>query len=222
LNPHAPLGAADFKSAASAVPPRGRAPDSTDIVRSMPPSIDTLGHSNHSWGEFLAIVQAWNVQHIIDVRSFPGSRAHPHFNQDSLQTSLQAAGIAYTHAPALGGRRSKLPGAAPAENAGWQHAAFHNFADYARTQPFLVALADLADLASAQRCALMCSEAVWWRCHRRIITDYLLQRGWSVRHILTATSAKPATLTPFARPHPDGTITYPGDGLFDADPIATP
>jgi uncharacterized protein (DUF488 family) len=186
----------------------------------MPPSIDTLGHSNHTWAEFMAILRAWDIQRIVDVRSFPGSRAHPPFNRELLRASLGEAGIGYTHAPALGGRRPKLPGAPPAENAGWQHAAFHNFADYAHTPPFLRALDELADLARAQRCALMCSEAVWWRCHRRIITDYLLRRGWAVRHIMSAASVKPATMTPFARPRPDGTINYPEAGLFESDPAS--
>jgi uncharacterized protein (DUF488 family) len=124
-----------------------------------------------------------------------------------LPAELARFGIGYVHMSALGGLRGKGKGGLSL-NVGWEVDAFRNYADYAQTEPFLLGLDELIALASHSTCALMCAEAVWWRCHRRIVADYLLMRGVHVQHILSAVKAQEATMTPFAKPAPDGTIVY--------------
>lgn len=146
---------------------------------------------------------------LVDVRSIPRSRTTPQFNQDTLPDSLAALDIAYRHLPALGGRRHHPKGAPPSLNTYWRVAAFQAYADYAQTAAFLGGLDELRGLARDRRCAIMCAEAVWWRCHRRIITDYLLAGGTRVEHIMGPGKVVPATLTPGARVLADGTLRYP-------------
>lgn len=142
------------------------------------------------------------------MRSVPRSRANPQFNADALPGPLAAAGIGYTHLAALGGLRHHPKGAPPSPNTLWQSAAFRNYADYAMTAPFRAGLDELCGLACEECCAIMCAEAVWWRCHRRIIADYLLARGVGVHHIMGPGKRDPATLTPGAQPFPDGRVLY--------------
>lgn len=169
----------------------------------------TIGHSNRSLDEFAELLRAADVRRIVDVRAFPRSRAQPQFNIDTLPDSLALHGVSYEHVAALGGRRGKSS-AVPAEvNAFWIHQSFHNYADYALSRAFHDGLTHLINTGSAHRCAIMCSEAVWWRCHRRIIADYLIVRGEPVFHVLGLDHIDPAELTEGALVQPDGTVTYP-------------
>ncbi len=170
--------------------------------------IFTIGHSTRSAEELIALLREAGVERLVDVRSVPRSRANPQFNADAVPGSLAAAGIGYTHLAALGGLRHHPKGAPASPNTLWQSAAFRNYADYAMTEPFRVGLDELCDLARTERCAIMCAEAVWWRCHRRIIADYLLARGAAVLHIMGPGKRDPATLTPGAQPLPDGRVLY--------------
>ena len=148
---------------------------------------------------------------MVDVRTMPRSRTNPQFNADALPAPLAAAGIGYRHIATLGGLRHRPKDAPPSPNALWRSDAFRNYADYAMTEPFCAGLAELRGLADAQVCAIMCAEAVWWRCHRRIVSDYLLAAGVAVEHIMGPGKIEPATLTPGARPQADGTILYAGE-----------
>ena len=143
------------------------------------PAIFTIGHSTRPIAEFLALLQQVAVDTLVDVRSIPRSRTNPQFNVDALPDTLADAGISYRHLPALGGLRHRQKGAAPSLNTFWQVAAFRNYADYAATDAFRTGLDELRALACDNCCAIMCAEAVWWRCHRRIIADYLLAAGSS-------------------------------------------
>jgi uncharacterized protein (DUF488 family) len=175
--------------------------------------IFTIGHSTRSVEELLGILQERGVTQVIDVRRFPRSATNPQFNSDNLEAALLRAGLHYVHLEALGGRRSRIAGVDPSLNAGWEVKAFHNFADYAWTQPFLDGLESLLALASKRSSAVMCAEAVWWRCHRRIITDHLLARGVTVVHLGAAVDPTPASLTSFAVVGQDGRVSYPsGNG----------
>lgn len=177
-----------------------------------PGTIFTIGHSTRSLAEFVALLREAGIALLVDVRSFPRSRTNPQFNPETLAPALAAAGIGYRHLPALGGRRGRRRDAPPSPNGLWRTAAFRNYADYAMTEPFRAGLAELLTLAREQRTAMMCAEAVWWRCHRRIITDHLLARGIPVAHIMGPGKIDAATQTPGARPQPDGTVLYPCPG----------
>lgn len=167
----------------------------------------TIGHSTRPLEEFIALLKAHGVEHLVDVRTMPRSRRNPQFNIDRLPTSLQAVGIGHTHLPGLGGLRQPRP---DSPNVGWRNESFRGFADYMQTSEFEANLEALIDLASAERIAVMCAEAVPWRCHRSLIADALTVRGFQVEHILSATRRQPHTLTPFARV--DGTqLTYPAE-----------
>lgn len=168
----------------------------------------TIGHSTRPIDEFIRLLQQAEVTLVVDVRSFPRSRTNPQFNTEGLRDSLASAGIGYIHLRALGGRRHRPRDAPPSPNQLWRQEAFRNYADYALTEAFRAGLNELESLARAQRCAIMCSEAVWWRCHRRIISDYLLADGVQVAHIMGPGKIDPATLTPGARGLPDGHVLY--------------
>ena len=146
---------------------------------------------------------------LVDVRSIPRSRTNPQFNADALPETLAAAGISYQHLPALGGLRHRKKGATPSLNTFWQVAAFRNYADYAATDAFRKGLDELRALARDNYCAIMCAEAVWWRCHRRIIADYLLADGVPVSHIMGLNKIDPAKLTPGVRSPPSRTPVHP-------------
>ena len=158
--------------------------------------------------------------HVVDIRSVPRSRTNPQFNKETLPDALAAFGIAYTHLAALGGLRGRARTIAPGANAFWSNPSFHNYADYALTAPFRAGFGMLVDLGHRSRCTVMCSEAVWWRCHRRIVADYLMARGESVFHLMGEGRLDPAHLTPGARIQPDGSIEYPA-ATAEAAPIGS-
>ncbi|MGH6934631.1 MAG: DUF488 family protein [Methylocella sp.] len=173
------------------------------------PTIFTIGHSTRTIAEFVALLKQVAVDLLVDVRSIPRSRTNPQFNADALPEALADAGIGYLHLPALGGLRNKTEGARPSPNSLWRVAAFRNYADYAATGAFRRGLDELRALAQDNCCAIMCSEAVWWRCHRRIIADYLLAEGIPVAHIMGHKKIDPAKLTPGVQSLPGGTLVYP-------------
>ena len=171
--------------------------------------IFTIGHSNRTVDELVSLLREAQVTLLVDVRSIPRSRAMPQFNIDTLPGALASAGIRYEHLRALGGRRHHPKGTPPSLNTYWRVPAFRNYADYAETSEFRAGLDRLLELARDARCAIMCAEAVWWRCHRRIISDYLLAAGVQVEHIMGPGQIVPATTTPGAVVQPDGTVRYP-------------
>ena len=173
------------------------------------PTIFTVGHSNHSLETFIAMLGAARVDAVVDVRTFPRSRTNPQFNIDTLPHALSQYQIGYSHWPDLGGRRNKQDNVPTDTNALWNNRSFHNYADYARTPQFQSDLDRLIAFASHQRPALMCSEAVWWRCHRRIISDHLIARDIEVLHILGEGKISEAKLTPGANLDGDNCVTYP-------------
>jgi uncharacterized protein (DUF488 family) len=189
-------------------------------------TIYTIGHSTRTLDELITVLRAWTVQILVDVRTVPRSRTNPQFNADTLPAAMAGAGLGYTHLAALGGLRGRRKQAGPSCNTAWENTSFRNYADYAQTPAFAAGLADLLALADQAPCAIMCAEAVWWRCHRRIIADYLLARNLTVLHIMSATKIEPAHLTQFAEVQPDGTICYPGPaappGAYAAAASATP
>ena len=144
----------------------------------------TIGHSTRTIEEFISLLKENRIECLIDVRSYPGSRRYPHFNKEVLPESLALHGIEYEHILTLGGRRRKSKTVDPQTNSLWTHPAFHNYADYTLSPEFDEGFAELRRLGEQKRIAYMCSEAVWWQCHRRIITDYLLAAGEHVVHIM--------------------------------------
>ncbi|MBV8877668.1 MAG: DUF488 domain-containing protein [Gammaproteobacteria bacterium] len=172
------------------------------------PSVYTIGHSTRPIAEFAALLAESAIELVVDVRAIPRSRTNPHFNRETLPTSLAPLGIGYEHLPELGGRRGRDRHAPPSANTFWRNASFRNYADYAATEAFQAGLDRLRDLSGRQRSAIMCSETLWWRCHRRIISDYLLAEGIAVMHIMGPHKVEPAALTPNAQPLEDGTLVY--------------
>ena len=168
--------------------------------------IYTIGHSTRDLGEFLSLLASHRVAQVMDVRRYPASRRHPHFASDALATALAAAGIGYHHEPDLGGRRVALRDSA---NTAWRSAAFRGYADYMETPEFQAALARLRRLARARPTAILCAEAVPWRCHRQLIADALVARGETVGHILGATRVDPHRLSSHAQVLPGGRVRYP-------------
>jgi len=168
----------------------------------------TIGHSTRTLEELAALLKANGVERLVDVRTIPRSRTNPQFNREVLPESLAAHGIAYEHVASLGGRRPRQKDVAPEVNGFWENQSFHNYADYATTPEFQRGLAHLRAMGARETCAVMCAESVWWQCHRRIITDYLLASGEDVFHIVTGEVPEPARITPEARP--SGTVLeYP-------------
>ena len=172
----------------------------------MPPQVlFTIGHSTHSIEEFIGLLNAHGIRHLVDVRSIPKSRHVPQFNSDALAPSLHAAGIQYTHLKSLGGRRHSRRDSI---NTGWRNASFRGYADYMATPQFAEGFASLAQIAVTTPTAIMCAEAVPWRCHRSLVADALILKGWEVRDILTAAPAGAHKLTPFLKVV-GGQPTYP-------------
>lgn len=169
----------------------------------------TIGHSGRSVDEVIGMLKDAGVALVVDVRAFPRSRSNPGFNIDRFLATLAAAQIGYRHCPALGGRRPRQAGVDATLNALWRVQSFHNYADYALGDAFAAALRELLALGRDRRVAIMCAEAVWWRCHRRIITDYLLLNGAAVDHLMSPGKVVAASLTPGARATPEGRIVYP-------------
>jgi uncharacterized protein (DUF488 family) len=174
-------------------------------------TIWTIGHSNQPIEQFLQSLDESSIAALADVRRFPGSRRHPQFSQENLRQSLAEANIAYHHFPALGGRRTRR--SANSVNTAWRVEAFAAYADYMQTDEFRDALGELEDLARRHRAAIMCAEALPWRCHRRLIADALIAHDWSVFDIFGPGTVKPHSLTEFARIQ-EGGVVYPGEYLF--------
>jgi uncharacterized protein (DUF488 family) len=175
----------------------------------------TVGHSNRDLGTFVGLLAGAGIGGVADVRRFPGSRLHPHFGAEALRESLAAAGIGYEHVAAMGGRRGRRAAGSP--NDGWRVEAFNAFADHMATPEFVEALDALIRRAESSRTAILCSEALPWRCHRRLIADALVVRGWDVRDIIGPGKVEPHALTPFARVAGDR-LTYPAAPLFTDAP----
>src|SRR5690606_13050808 len=169
----------------------------------------TIGHSTRSVDEFAALLEAVEVRLVVDVRSVPRSRTNPQYNADTFAASLAPYGIDYEHVAELGGLRGRHRSTPDSVNGFWVNQSFHNYADYAMTPSFRTGLDRLRALGRERRCAVMCAEAVWCRCHRRIIADYLILARETVFPILGPGKVVPASPTPAARPAPDGTLTYP-------------
>ncbi len=166
----------------------------------------TIGHSNRTAAELITLLRGAAVDLLADIRAFPRSRANPQFNGPQLQAELAAAAIAYRYLPALGGRRRGRKGDSP--NMLWRNESFRAYADHAGGAEFRAGFEELCALAGEHRCAIMCAEALWWRCHRRIVADYLLAAGFEVIHILGPGKLASATLTPGAR-RAGGVLIYP-------------
>lgn len=169
----------------------------------------TIGHSTRSIAQFVNLLSCGRVELVIDVRTVPRSRHNPQFNEDLLASELSAFGLAYRRMSDLGGLRGRSMDVDPAINGMWENRSFHNYADYALSHTFSAAIDELLSIGALRRSAVMCAEAVWWRCHRRIIADYLIVAGRSVFHLMGEDRIDPAQLTPGAVI--DGAkVTYPG------------
>jgi uncharacterized protein (DUF488 family) len=168
----------------------------------------TVGHSTRTIAEFVELLRAGRVDVLVDIRSTPRSRTNPQYNIEALPDELAQHQIGHVRIDELGGRRPKSKTVAPEINAYWTNQSFHNYADYALSEEFRRGLAQLRDLAEDRTCAIMCSEAVWWRCHRRFVADYLLSEGRQVLHLMGASRVAPAKMTPAARKVPEG-LAYP-------------
>jgi uncharacterized protein (DUF488 family) len=175
------------------------------------PDIFTIGHSTRTLEEFIGLLDAFEIKLLVDIRNFPGSRKFPHFGKDSLELNMPAAGIRYMHLKALGGRRKPDP---DSPNTAWRSAAFRAYADHMGSVEFKAALEELKSSALKTRTAYMCSEAVWWRCHRALVSDQLKVDGWKVLHImaLNKLSEHPYTSAASVR---NGRLSYTGDETSD-------
>ena len=169
-----------------------------------PKTVWTIGHSTHILEEFVAMLHSFNIEHIVDIRSFPGSRKFPQFNKEALEVSLPQSNIQYIHIKKLGGRRKVNP---ESKNTTWRHVAFRGYADYMETDSFAEGIKELIEIAQKQHTAYMCSEAVWWRCHRSMVSDYLKANGWNVQHIMQIGKSSEHPYTQPARVV-DGELTY--------------
>lgn len=171
----------------------------------------TIGHSTRSIDEFVGLLNDSAVQLVVDVRTVPRSRTNPQYNTDVFAESLSQSQIGYEHIATLGGLRGRKRNVPADVNAFWENRSFHNYADYAMSGEFRSGLTKLRELGHATPCAIMCAEAVWWRCHRRIITDYLIAAGETVFHILGRGHIEQADMTSSARLRSPGKLTYPLD-----------
>jgi uncharacterized protein (DUF488 family) len=169
----------------------------------------TIGHSNRSVAELIALLHAAEVSFLADIRRIPRSRANPQFNEDTLPTALASSGITYERIAPLGGLRGKAHTVSPDINGFWTNQSFHNYADYALSDDFRAGFVRLTELSRERRCAVMCSEAVWWRCHRRIVADHLIAHGETVFHIMGEGRLERAQLTSGAVTHGADPVIYP-------------
>ena len=174
------------------------------------PTIWTIGHSTRPIDEFIGLLRAHQIDLLVDVRTVPRSRYNPQFNMDTLTQSLRDAGLQYHHSPGLGGLRKATKDSI---NDGWRNASFRGYADYMQTAEFWGALEELMVDSRLQQTAIMCAEAVPWRCHRSLIADALVSRGWDSRHIMLPEKAASHVLTSFAH-FEKGTLTYPKQTNF--------
>jgi uncharacterized protein (DUF488 family) len=180
-------------------------------IESRWPTVWTIGHSTRAGADFIQILKAHQIDTLVDVRSFPGSRRYPQFNRSELSESLAGEGIMYHHLPALGGSRQPLPGS---KNTAWRNASFRAYADHMETLEFKQGIENLRGLASKGRTAIMCAEALWWRCHRSLIADYLKALGATVIHVRDETQTEDHPYTSAAR-IVQGRLSY--EGLFSAE-----
>jgi len=173
-------------------------------------SIWTIGHSTRQLDELVELLKSFSILHVVDIRNYPGSKRYPHFNKEALEISLPENNIAYTHLKELGGRRKPIPGSV---NTAWRNEAFRGYADYIETDDFKKAIEKIETIALLERTAYMCSEAVWWSCHRSLVSDYLKLRGWKVWHIMDIGKA---TEHPYTKPARviNGQLHYNEPGLF--------
>jgi uncharacterized protein (DUF488 family) len=174
--------------------------------KTMPLLLFTIGHSTHPLDGFLKLLGRHGIEALADIRRFPGSRKYPHFNRECLASALPQAGVEYRWFEALGGRRKK-PGDS-SRNLGLRNESFRNYADYMTNPEFHEAVGRLRELARQKRTAFMCSEGLFWRCHRRLVSDYLLVQGYEVQHIMPTGELRPHTLTEVARTD-GGELSYP-------------
>jgi uncharacterized protein (DUF488 family) len=177
----------------------------------------TIGHSTRSLDEFLSLLHDFKIEVLVDIRRFPGSRRFPHFNRQSLEQSLPAAGIEYVWLEDLGGRRSG-PNLSGSLNPGLTHHAFRHYADYMQTGPFRLAVEKLISIASQKTAAIMCAEKLFWKCHRRLLSDYLVAHGVLVEHIMDSGSLKPHKLSAGAVVTPEVSVIYPLPSTGDDTP----
>ena len=180
----------------------------------------TIGHSKRSLEAFVELLTDVEIELVADIRTIPRSRTNPQFNKDALPGALAPFDISYEHMAALGGRRGKARTSSHDVNGYWTNESFRNYADYALTAPFQTGLRRLIEEGLKRRCALMCAEAVWWRCHRRIVADYLIANGETVFHIMGEGRLEQARLTPGAVLQSDGTVVYPSVVGSDRPAIA--
>jgi uncharacterized protein (DUF488 family) len=181
----------------------------------MSPQLFTIGHSTHPLDRFLTLLNEHEIEALVDIRRFPGSRRQPHFNRDNLAPAVQQAGLEYHWLEALGGRRSKEKNTA-SKNLGLRNESFRNYADYMATEGFQLAVAQLLATASRKRTAFMCAEGLFWQCHRRLVSDFLLTKGITVQHIMPSGDLRPHTLTAGARVDADG-LSYPAPKIAQAE-----
>jgi uncharacterized protein (DUF488 family) len=174
-------------------------------------TIWTIGHSTHSLEEFIEMLHSFQITTLVDIRNYPGSRRYPHFNKEALEVSLPANGIEYLHLKELGGRRKPVPNSI---NTAWRNDAFRGYADYMQTEEFKKAITKLESIAQKQFTCYMCSEAVWWSCHRSLVSDYLKWKDWTVMHIIDVNKA---TEHPYTKPARivDGILRYDETDLFN-------
>ena len=190
-------------------------PSRADVVSGVSHAYYTIGHSTRSVAELAELLSDAGARMVVDVRTVPRSRTNPQFNRDTLPEALAAYGLRYEHVAALGGLRGASAGAG-SPNTFWENRSFRNYADYAMTPAFREGLARLCALGRETPCAVMCAEAVWWRCHRRIIADYLLSAGEQVFHIMGLGRLEPAKLTSAARRTNTGSLEYPASSRAGA------
>jgi len=174
----------------------------------MPPVVLTIGHSNHPLERFLALLARHGVEALVDIRRFPGSRKHPHFHRDSLAAALPKSGIEYHWLEALGGRRPKQRDESP--NLGLENQGFRNYADYMLSDEFREGVEKLLEVARRKRTAIMCAEGLFWQCHRRLVSDFLVANGVTVQHIMPSGELRLFNLTSGAVIE-GGRVTYPGE-----------
>ncbi len=175
-----------------------------------PPVIYTIGHSTQMLSDFIGMLKSFEIQVLADIRHYPGSRKYPHFNKENLKKELPENGIEYLHLEALGGRRKTVQNS---KNTRWRNASFRGYADYMETDGFKEGIAELQALSSIKTTAYMCSEAVWWRCHRSIVSDWLKAKGWKVLHITANDKATEHPYTSAARVV-DNQVYYFDENLF--------
>lgn len=174
-------------------------------------TIYSIGHSTHSIEQFIDMLQSFKIEILADIRRFPGSRKYPQFNQENLCLSLKNQGIKYIHFESLGGRRTVQK---DSTNTRWKNESFRGYADYMQTSAFEKAMLSLEKIAKTQTTAYMCSEAVWWRCHRSMISDYLKAKGWKVLHIMAKGKVQEHAYTSPARIVGD-TVLYSDVDMFN-------